>query len=318
MPLEWYTALRQTLNVVSLVYPLCIAACQTTASSTTPKASAAPLTSLASTFTGGQQTQTPPRASSPDTSEPLAQSGVAKSPGVDGSQSVPPELACLARYYTGRPVFAEGEWWLELGPGKRLQFDDHKTKSSEERIAHPDLQDMFYGAYSTAEIAPIVDPDEDPGRYRVDELFLATYGDSPDAVRAKLRTVTLSEQHLPVHERAESAFKALAEPLTKLVAAQPEIAPILQNLGGTFNWRNIAGTEQKSAHSFGVSLDVNTQFSDYWRWQQPKPVWRNRIPKELVALFEAHGFIWGGRWFHYDTMHFEYRPELLDPTCRSK
>jgi len=28
-------------------------------------------------------------------------------------------------------------------------------------------------------------------------------------------------------------------------------------------------------------------------------------------VFERHGFIWGGRWWHYDTMHFEYRPELL-------
>ena len=29
------------------------------------------------------------------------------------------------------------------------------------------------------------------------------------------------------------------------------------------------------------------------------------------ARFETHGFIWGGKWYHYDTMHFEYRPELL-------
>jgi hypothetical protein len=28
-------------------------------------------------------------------------------------------------------------------------------------------------------------------------------------------------------------------------------------------------------------------------------------------VFEKHGFIWGGKWYHYDTMHFEYRPELL-------
>lgn len=27
---------------------------------------------------------------------------------------------------------------------------------------------------------------------------------------------------------------------------------------------------------------------------------------------EKHGFIWGGCWYHYDTMHFEYRPELLE------
>ena len=53
-------------------------------------------------------------------------------------------------------------------------------------------------------------------------------------------------------------------------------------------------------------------------WQRPKhPTrWRNRIPQAIVDAFEAEGFIWGGRWFHYDTMHFEYRPELLDPANR--
>lgn len=39
--------------------------------------------------------------------------------------------------------------------------------------------------------------------------------------------------------------------------------------------------------------------------------YRNRIPADVVQAFERHGFIWGGRWYHYDTMHFEYRPELL-------
>ena len=32
---------------------------------------------------------------------------------------------------------------------------------------------------------------------------------------------------------------------------------------------------------------------------------------EIVDIFERHGFIWGGKWYHYDTMHFEHRPELL-------
>jgi hypothetical protein len=34
------------------------------------------------------------------------------------------------------------------------------------------------------------------------------------------------------------------------------------------------------------------------------------VPFEIVLIFERHGFIWGGKWYHYDTMHFEYRPEL--------
>jgi D-alanyl-D-alanine carboxypeptidase len=39
------------------------------------------------------------------------------------------------------------------------------------------------------------------------------------------------------------------------------------------------------------------------------------VPAAIVHVFEHNGFIWGGRWYHYDTMHFEYRPELLDPDC---
>jgi hypothetical protein len=35
------------------------------------------------------------------------------------------------------------------------------------------------------------------------------------------------------------------------------------------------------------------------------------MPRQIVDIFERHGFIWGGRWYHYDTMHFEFRPELL-------
>ena len=53
----------------------------------------------------------------------------------------------------------------------------------------------------------------------------------------------------------------------------------------------------------------------YWQWTKPAadgtyPV-KNQIPPEIVAAFERQGFIWGGRWYHYDTMHFEYRPELI-------
>jgi hypothetical protein len=37
------------------------------------------------------------------------------------------------------------------------------------------------------------------------------------------------------------------------------------------------------------------------RWQPPEGV---------IRLFEDEGFTWGGKWALYDTMHFEFRPEL--------
>ena len=42
-----------------------------------------------------------------------------------------------------------------------------------------------------------------------------------------------------------------------------------------------------------------------------KIAYHNRMPKEIVAIFEKHGFIWAGESYHYDTMQLEYRPELL-------
>ena len=68
-------------------------------------------------------------------------------------------------------------------------------------------------------------------------------------------------------------------------------------------------------HAYGAAIDINTEYSAYWRWSKRSKdghyVWTNQIPEEIVAIFERHGFIWGGRWYHFDTMHFEYRPELL-------
>ena len=33
-------------------------------------------------------------------------------------------------------------------------------------------------------------------------------------------------------------------------------------------------------------------------------------PETVIKIFEKYGFVWGGTWDEYDTMHFEYRPEL--------
>ena len=84
-------------------------------------------------------------------------------------------------------------------------------------------------------------------------------------------------------------------------------------IAGTYNCRAVADTGQPSAHGYGIAIDLNTAYSDYWYWRPHggRIVYRNRMPQEIVAIFEKHGFIWGGKWYHFDTMHFEYRPELL-------
>jgi hypothetical protein len=98
----------------------------------------------------------------------------------------------------------------------------------------------------------------------------------------------------------------------------PEYKKYISNIGGTFNWRTIKGTNRMSMHSFGVTIDINVGYSDYWQWscgcedELKSLKYRNQIPLEIVRIFERNGFIWGGRWYHFDTMHFEFRPELLN------
>jgi hypothetical protein len=109
------------------------------------------------------------------------------------------------------------------------------------------------------------------------------------------------------------------ERLTPQVKKNPRLLPFLQDIGGTWIWRRISRSKNLSAHAWGLAIDLNVERSAYWRWTpRGEPLkWQNRIPQEIVDAFEAEGFIWGGRWVHYDTMHFEYRPELLSPECRA-
>jgi len=119
-----------------------------------------------------------------------------------------------------------------------------------------------------------------------------------------------------VHRSIVPALGRVAGRLERARQADPSLGRFLRRLSGGFAARKIAGTDRLSAHAFGIAIDLDKSMSDYWRWQKAGPLrWRNRIPQPIVDAFEAEGFIWGGRWWHYDTMHFEYRPELVGPVC---
>jgi hypothetical protein len=236
-------------------------------------------------------------------------------PAAAAQKEAPAPLRCLARYYGVRAEERGGAWFAVLPSGAVLPYDDGEAKTFEERLARPDVQDMFSIRYRTGPIQPVTAQDEDPGRIRLEPVFAATYGATREAV--KVVPIAFLGQRLRVNHKVAPAFLRVEGRLRALLAGQPALRAFLTGLGGTFVWRNIAGTDRRSAHSYGVSLDINVSRSHYWRWQRPPaPLrWQNQIPQEIVDAFEAEGFIWGGRWYHYDTMHFEYRPELLDPSC---
>lgn len=238
---------------------------------------------------------------------------LAQSPA-QGNTPVPRGLSCLARHaglaVSAPPGSAPG---LQLPSGTVLPWDDGRQKTPEQRLDEPDLEDTLAVRYVRGPPRAVENPTEDPGRARVTALMEAMYGRRGS--RLPLVTVPLGGGSVRVHQRVAPALRRVAEKLRALSARVPAVASALRRPAGGFADRAIAGTERVSAHAFGIAVDIDTRVSDYWRWASPGARWRNRVPAEVVEAFESEGFAWGGRWYHFDTMHFEFRPELLDPEC---
>ena len=210
----------------------------------------------------------------------------------------------------GSAVFADGT---------RLPFDDRLApKDYAVWLETPDIKDMFRQPYLTdAQLPP--PPDWDPGRARNEAFFLKVYGDCRrGAVEGKLADVVWLPKKWG-HKLKFTKVNGAAAQLRKVSGDLDQLAKKydidLFPTAGTYNCRKVAGTEHRSPHGYGIAIDIALKHSSYWRWFLTKPAvkvkYRNAIPMEIVRVFERHGFIWGGRWHHFDTMHFEYRPEML-------
>jgi hypothetical protein len=205
--------------------------------------------------------------------------------------------------------------------GTRMQFDDGRgPKSLDRLLTEPDLEDIFAFDYPAGPSANPPPRDYDPGRIRPEAFFAKMYGDCrTGGVQSKLVGVDWLKQRgggrvlITTVNRAHERLAAASRELERLPA---ELTRFLIPSSGTFNCRPIAGTNRLSMHAYGAAIDISARHGDYWRWSKAarsgQPAYRNRIPMEIVNVFERHGFIWGGKWHHFDTMHFEYRPELLN------
>jgi hypothetical protein len=238
---------------------------------------------------------------------------------VHHDRNLVPILAALA---TGYPKALQA---LQIGSdqqvvlcfaGQKFIYDDGKTKTFEERLDHPDIKDMFCQTYPLSNPTDRLPKDFDPGRYRVEALFMTLYGDGDSAVARNCVAVDFCGNPVKFNacQGAADALRAVSADLAPLLAQKPELRSYVNKLAGTFNWRKVAGTERLSNHSFATAIDLNVQKAAYWRWQsaaQLETFSRKNWPTEIIETFERHGFIWGGKWWHFDTMHFEYRPEII-------
>jgi hypothetical protein len=200
--------------------------------------------------------------------------------------------------------------------GTRMPISDGRTgKSFDELLDTADLDDMFAQAYTPGPPTGVPSVDDDPGRIRNTAFFVKMYGDcAAGAVKAHLKPVRWVDGRTVRVSDVNGLAGRLQQVADALAKLPKQFRKYLAPSGGTYNCRNVVGTSRQSMHAFAAAIDISTAETDYWLWNKPvdgRYPYRNKVPYEIVEIFERYGFIWGGKWYHYDTMHFEYRPELF-------
>ena len=128
-----------------------------------------------------------------------------------------------------------------------------------------------------------------------------------------------------VHRDLLEKLAAVEEELTIRMAIDRGLRIYVASIASMtgYNWRNIAGTSSLSFHAYGAAVDLLPKSTGgkytYWRWiKDAETEWyiipyaqRYMPPDSFIEVFEKRGFIWGGKWLYFDTIHFEYRPEIL-------
>ena len=207
----------------------------------------------------------------------------------------------------------EGIIYLVTKDGKKVIYDDKKVRSYDSKLGSGDVQDTLEIPYPLDNINKVMDKNIDPGRIRSYSFLGAVYGNSKDGIEKNLTSVQTYCGNILFNKLAAENLKKTFDEIKNIVNSNPKVGGYVTPISGTYNYRVIQDTGTLSPHSYGIAIDLHKNDADYWKWVD-KEVGSKRIasyPKEIVKAFENNGFVWGGKWEHFDILHFEYRPEII-------
>lgn len=105
---------------------------------------------------------------------------------------------------------------------------------------------------------------------------------------------------LRIHKKcANSLSTVLQDIFDAYERSQAKIeAAGLHLYGGAYNFRLKRGGTTLSMHSYGCAIDLDPEHNGFGAEH-------GTMPKDVVALFRAQGWVWGGTWSKPDWMHFQ-------------
>ena len=146
-----------------------------------------------------------------------------------------------------------------------------------------------------------------------------------DEAWEKVKTIRFLGRNVTVHYSILVQLSLVEQQILRAARNSSEIRSWIDGLQVSegWVWRDIAQTQNRSFHAYGIAVDLlptNLRgLQTYWLWSsQHTGEWWNipytrryHPPEEVIRIFESLGFVWGGKWRYFDTMHFEYRPEVI-------
>lgn len=236
------------------------------------------------------------------------------------------QLVCLSNAYPDHLASPSHSNSIRSHSGKLYPFNPETTyRNYDDELDKADLYSQLRQPYQAGYLKMPPSINQDPGRLRHSPLFMDMYGKSSVEVSSKLVSVRWAPCDCRLlFSSVNGAAKALETVGDEI--KQAGLSNYVSENIGTFNWRMIAGTNRLSMHAFGIAIDFKLpkMIGRYWKWDGgqinkyqkfPEEILRSKDLNRIVSIFESQGFIWGGKWWHYDSIHFEYRPELALFNC---
>jgi hypothetical protein len=148
---------------------------------------------------------------------------------------------------------------------------------------------------------------------------------SRDEAYQRVKTIHFLGKPVNVHYLIMENLVLVEEQILTAAKADPQVQAWVSGISTLegWTWRDIAQIQSRSFHAYGLAVDLLPKSlggkETYWLWaMRKKPEWWNisyneryHPPAAVIKAFETYGFVWGGKWLFFDTMHFEYRPEIL-------
>ncbi|MCX7038981.1 MAG: M15 family metallopeptidase [Spirochaetes bacterium] len=235
-------------------------------------------------------------------------------------------------------AFREGEWMLRVGDAW-FAWANGRLLPEAERSRWEEFASLPLYRYPLA-LPPLAVIDEEtaarlrqrvredaanPPRRHEEFLGRLLQAGSRAETEAHIVRMEVAGFTVTVHERLAEPLARVSEELRALRLADPAVTAFLAGLTemNGYNYRYVEGTHSRSFHSYGLAVDLVPKSYGgrhaYWMWAMSKvrDFWtvpyerRWMVPAPVVEAFERNGFVWGGKWLFFDTMHFEYRPEIL-------